>query len=218
MNLQNRIECATPWTPWVSFQFPSQGRILIRGPSGCGKTTLLRAVAGLIPEARVRVRLGEVDYDRLRPEERRFGYLPQGAHLFPHLNVRDNVTFGLRVRGVGRKERAQLGDHWLEKVGLPGRGSDPVRILSGGEAKRVALARALIIRPMLLLLDEPFSALDEGLRTEVTRVTLDVINDARIPLLIASHDVRDLALCNQEILLGTKSIEDRVKQDDHETA
>lgn len=222
MTLHNRVKCWTPWTPPLSFRFSTHGRILLRGRSGSGKTTLLRAVAGLIPEAEIQIRLGAVDYEKVPPELRRFGYLPQGTCLFPHLNVRENVTFGLRVRGVKRRERDQLGEHWLERVGLEGRGAEPVHRLSGGEAKRVALARALIIRPVLLLLDEPFSALDDRMRDQITRLTLDAASDATIPLLIASHDERDLQFITQIVDLspgsGLKSLKDGVEQHQHDPA
>ncbi|MGH7641559.1 MAG: ABC transporter ATP-binding protein [Candidatus Dormibacteria bacterium] len=160
----------------------------VLGPSGSGKTTLLRVIAGLERGESGQVRLaGEmVDDGRqfLRPERRRVGYVPQEASLFPHLTVIQNVGFG-----VSRQKRrgTRVGD-LLEMVGLGGLGGRYPHELSGGQQQRVALARALAIDPQLLLLDEPFSALDPSLRASVREEVRGILAATGITTLLVTHD------------------------------
>ena len=138
--------------------------VALLGPSGCGKSSLLRAVAGLEPVAGGRVVWDEVDIGGVPVHERGFGLMFQDGQLFAHLDVARNVEYGLRMQRVPRAARRARVEELLEVVGLPGSGRRSVATMSGGERQRVALARALAPEPQLLLLDEPLSALDRGLR------------------------------------------------------
>jgi ABC-type Fe3+/spermidine/putrescine transport system ATPase subunit len=129
--------------------------VALLGPSGCGKSTTLRAVAGLL-----RPRSGDVRFDGasvlpLAPERRPVAMVFQAPLLFPHMSIGDNVAFGLRMRGVGRAERRRRAAEALERVRLPGVAARRPGELSGGQEQRVSLARALVLQPQVLLLDEP---------------------------------------------------------------
>jgi iron(III) transport system ATP-binding protein len=167
--------------------------VAIVGPSGSGKSTLLRLVAGLAHVDSGEVRIGGAVVDdgvrRVHPEDRRTGLVFQEHALFPHLTVAGNITFGLRE--LGRAERGQRCDDWLEIVGLAGHGGRYPHELSGGERQRVALARALAPRPQLMLLDEPFASLDPNLRRRLRREIVDVLRRARTPALFVTHDQTD---------------------------
>ncbi|MFC5182635.1 ABC transporter ATP-binding protein [Actinomadura harenae] len=141
--------------------------VALLGPNGAGKSTALRALAGLTPLAGGHVRVDGRDLTRLPPDERRVGMVFQEYLLFPHMSALENVAFGPRAQGTGRREARRRAAEWLEHVGLAEQASARPRALSGGQAQRVALARALAVRPGLLLLDEPLSALDAHTRLEV---------------------------------------------------
>jgi ABC-type Fe3+/spermidine/putrescine transport system ATPase subunit len=134
------------------------------GPSGCGKTTTLKLIGGFEEPSAGEVAIGGQSVVSLPPFKRAVNTVFQHYALFPHLNVRDNVAFGLRMRGVGKLERRRLAEEALERVHLPGFGSRRANQLSGGQQQRVALARALVNQPRVLLLDEPLGALDLKLR------------------------------------------------------
>ena len=158
------------------------------GPSGCGKSTLLSLVAGLVrPDA------GRLDLDGIsmleQPAERRpVGLVFQKPLLFPHLSVLANVGFGLRVGGVGRREIRRASLEMLERVQLAGLGQRRVGELSGGQEQRVALARALVLSPRVLLLDEPFSALDAALRVTMRRLVRDLAAETGVTTVFVTHD------------------------------
>ena len=164
--------------------------LAILGPSGAGKSTLLETVAGFRRAAAGSVHLGGRELTRLPPERRRIGFVFQDAALFPHLSVRDNVRFALRVQG-GR--RVALADELLERFEIRALADRRPRTLSGGERQRVALARALAAQPALLLLDEPLSSLDQPTREELRGVLLELASGLQIPAVHVTHD-RDEAL------------------------
>ncbi|MEM9248828.1 MAG: ABC transporter ATP-binding protein [Pseudomonadota bacterium] len=141
--------------------------VSLLGASGCGKTTTLRAVAGFLAPAAGRILLGARDITHVPAHRREIGLVFQTYALFPHLNVRDNVAFGLKQRGLGASERRRQADDMLDRVGLSELADRRPSALSGGQRQRVALARALVIAPPLLMFDEPLSNLDAKLRVEM---------------------------------------------------
>jgi iron(III) transport system ATP-binding protein len=158
----------------------------ILGASGSGKTTLLRLIAGFDRVDTGRIELGGRTVDdghrHVRARHRRVGYVPQDSALFPHLTVAGNIGFG-----VSRGERARVGE-LLERVGLAGYERRYPHQLSGGQQQRVALARALAIQPELVLLDEPFSALDAGLRESVRADVMSILASTGSTTVLVTHD------------------------------
>ena len=163
----------------VALDVPNGEMCVVLGPNGAGKTTILRSLAGLQPLSAGRVVLDGVVLDDVEkaiwipPQERPIGFVFQDDLLFPHLSVVDNVAFGLRARGGKSAEARQSASEWIERLGLTAHQDARPGDLSGGLARRAALARALAVRPQLLLLDEPFSGVDAsarpGLREAVRR-------------------------------------------------
>ncbi|MEY9877427.1 putative spermidine/putrescine transport system ATP-binding protein [Streptacidiphilus sp. MAP12-33] len=162
--------------------------LALLGPSGCGKTTALRMLAGFEMPDSGQVLVDGVDVTRIPAHRRDAGMVFQSYSLFPHLNARDNVAFGLKMRKTGKAERHRRADELLELVGLPTHGDRYPHQLSGGQQQRIALARALALQPRVLLLDEPLSALDakvrENLREEIRRLQQEL----GITTLFVTHD------------------------------
>jgi putative spermidine/putrescine transport system ATP-binding protein len=158
------------------------------GPSGSGKTTTLRVIAGFERPDAGRVELQGVDVTRVAPSQRAVNTVFQDYALFPHMTVAENVEYGLRVRGVGRRERRARVDEVLERVRLPGLGDRKPGQLSGGQRQRVALARAIVNRPPVLLLDEPLGALDLKLRQEMQSFLQTLQRDLGITFVYVTHD------------------------------
>jgi molybdate transport system ATP-binding protein len=181
--------------------------VAVLGPNGAGKTTLLRALAGLLPLDRGRVELdGRVLEDvaagvRVAPESRGCGVVFQDYVLFPHLSALENVAFGLRSRGAGRRQARAKAAEWLERVGLAGLEELRPAALSGGQAQRVALARALAPDPRLLLLDEPLSALDATTRAQVRRDLVRHLSGFRGTRLLVTHDPLEAAAVAGRLLV-----------------
>jgi len=158
------------------------------GPSGCGKSTTLRMVAGFIQPSEGRILFDEDDMTNTAPNKRGTGMVFQNYALFPHMTVRDNVSYGLNVRRVNSTEKAVRIDEALQQVGLDGYGERRIDRLSGGQQQRVALARALVIRPSVLLLDEPLSNLDAKLREETRTEIRATQKAAGTTCLYVTHD------------------------------
>jgi iron(III) transport system ATP-binding protein len=172
---------------------PAGALAAVLGPSGCGKTTLLRIVAGFLRADAGTVRLGDRMLAgpgvHLPPERRGVGIVPQEGALFPHLSVARNVAFGLR--GLDRAVRRRRTEELLELVGLAGYGDRMPHELSGGQQQRVALARALAPRPGLVLLDEPFNALDSALRTGVRSDVRAALRATGATAILVTHDQQE---------------------------
>jgi ABC-type Fe3+/spermidine/putrescine transport system ATPase subunit len=173
----------------VSLSVAPGQTVALLGASGSGKSTLLNIIAGLEAPESGRVWLDGQDISDWPPERRRLALMFQDFALFPHLNLQDNVAFGLVEQGVARVVARSRADDLLQRFGLGGRGRERVGTLSGGEQQRVALARALITQPRALLLDEPFSALDADLRADLR---------AEFALRIAEHGMRAVLVTHDE--------------------
>ncbi|MET7423129.1 ABC transporter ATP-binding protein [Dactylosporangium sp. NPDC005555] len=158
------------------------------GPSGCGKTTTLRMVAGFYFPTLGHIRFGGQDVTRLAPNKRDTGMVFQNYALFPHMTVAQNVAYGLKVRKVSGADRGRRVAEALAQVDLDGYGSRRIEQLSGGQQQRVALARALVIRPRILLLDEPLSNLDAKLREETRTEIRRIQRDAGTTSIYVTHD------------------------------
>jgi molybdate/tungstate transport system ATP-binding protein len=172
---------------------------VLLGPTGAGKTLLLESVAGLLPVSSGRVYLNGREVTRLAPEKRGIGIVYQDSALFPHLTVKQNITFGLRYRKTepmhSQKKFVLLVDalkldHLLQRT---------VMHLSGGEKQRVALARALVVEPALLLLDEPLSALDPNFREEIRDILKALHFNTGVTVLMVTHDFAEARYLGQRI-------------------
>ncbi|MBX0301174.1 ABC transporter ATP-binding protein [Cryobacterium sp. 1639] len=177
----------------ITLTIPRGSLVAVLGPSGCGKTTLLRAIAGLLPATAGTIRVGDRLLSSARntvpPEKRGIGWVPQDAALFPHLSVGENIGFGLPRGGRGGREarRARI-DELAAIVGLGGLTERAPSQLSGGQAQRVSLARALASRPDLMLLDEPFAALDPLLRSALRIEVAELLRSQQNTSLLVTHD------------------------------
>ncbi|WP_033293788.1 ABC transporter ATP-binding protein [Amycolatopsis jejuensis] len=167
----------------------SDGEVLaLLGPSGSGKSTLLRAITGLEPMTSGSVSWDGTDLAAVPVHKRGFGLVFQDGQLFPHRDVAANIAFGLRMHGVPRDRQAKRVQELLKLVGLEGFERRRVTELSGGQAQRVALARALAPEPRLLLLDEPLSGLDAGLREQLAIDLAELLRRSKITALLVTHD------------------------------
>jgi len=196
----------------VDLDIASGELLALLGPSGSGKTTLLRAIAGLEGIDQGSIAFGEIDATRLSVQERRVGFVFQHYALFKHMNVLDNVTFGLRMRPrAERPPRAAIrarGSELLALVQLGGLEARYPNQLSGGQRQRVALARALAIEPRVLLLDEPFGALDAKVRKEL-RVWLRALHrELGYTTVFVTHDQDEaLELADRVVVMNAGRIE-----------
>ena len=169
------------------------------GPSGCGKTTLLRLIAGLISPDEGRLYLNEKDITDIPTERRRIGLVFQNYALFPHLNVHDNIAYGLKTAGKQRKDIDYKVQEYLDLVNLVGYGSRKIPELSGGEQQRVALARALIVAPEVLLLDEPLSNLDAMLKVKMRQELKSIQERLGITTIFVTHDQQEALTISDRI-------------------
>jgi ABC-type Fe3+/spermidine/putrescine transport system ATPase subunit len=172
----------------INLQVAAGEIVALLGPSGSGKSTLLSIVAGLQPPLKGSVWFDGKDISRVPPEQRHFALMFQDFALFPHLNVLDNVAFGLVEQRLPKSDARERAAQMLERFGLLGHARHQVWTLSGGEQQRVALARALITSPRALLLDEPFSALDAELRQGLREEFGQHIAAAGMATLLVTHD------------------------------
>jgi putative spermidine/putrescine transport system ATP-binding protein len=172
----------------VSLRIGDGEIVVVIGPSGCGKTTLLSMIAGFLKPASGRVLVDGVDVTGVPPRSRNVGVVFQSYALFPHMQVWENVAYPLKVRGIPLAERRRKAEEVLALVGLPAMAERRPASLSGGQQQRVALARALAFVPKALLLDEPMSALDAALRTELRDEIRRLQRLQGVPTLHITHD------------------------------
>ena len=180
--------------------------ICLLGSSGCGKTTLLRLIAGLETHDEGTIDLAGSDLTQVPCHKRNIGMVFQSLALFPHLNVGDNIAYGMRLKGVS--DMAPKVEALLDMVGLSGLGTRAVSALSGGQRQRVAIARALAMEPQVFLMDEPFSALDAALRDQMQDEVKRIQRDLGITTVFVTHDQREaMALADRIVVMNSGRIE-----------
>jgi len=178
------------------------------GPSGCGKTTTLQMIAGFLDPSRGAIRLEGEDLTAVHPAKRGLGIVFQSYALFPHMTAAENVAFGLEMRKVPRTERAERVRAALAMVGLAGYEDSHPRRMSGGQQQRVALARALVIRPSVLLLDEPLSNLDAKLREEMQIELRQIQRTLGTTTILVTHDQNEaMSLSDRIVVMSQGRIE-----------
>jgi len=192
----------------VSFDIGAGEIVALLGPSGCGKSTVLRAIAGLIQPKSGSILLGEKDLAKVPAKSRGIGMVFQNYALFPHLTVAENIAYPLACQQVPRAERRERVEEMLTLVRLKGYGNRLPRELSGGQQQRVAVARAIAGRPSLLLLDEPFGALDRALRFDLQVEMLHLQKTLGITSLIVTHDQEEAqSLAGRLVLMNKGNVE-----------
>ncbi len=192
----------------VSFAVQPGELLLLLGPSGCGKSTLLRSIAGFVKPDQGRVLFDGEDVTKIPPHQRHIGMVFQSFALFPHLSVGENVAFGLREQRRPSAEIAERIERALSDVRMGGFASRRVDQLSGGEQQRVALARALVTRPRCLLLDEPLSNLDAGLRHSMREEIRRVCKEHGLTTLYVTHDQKEaLAIADRIAVMRRGQLE-----------
>jgi len=185
----------------ISFTVAEDETICLLGASGSGKSTILRMIAGLDFPERGAILLNNLDLAQTPPHLRDFGLVFQDYGLFPHLNVFDNIAFGLRMRNISADEIKQRVSALLEQVNLSGFDSRKVTDLSGGEQQRVALARALAPQPRLLMFDEPLGALDRSLKEDLLNEIRGILHQTEIPAIYVTHDQEEAFTIADRILV-----------------
>jgi putrescine transport system ATP-binding protein len=189
-NLQKAFD-GTPVLNGISLDLNARQTLAVLGRSGGGKTTLLKIVAGLLSADTGSIHLNGENLTQRPPQERGIVYLYQEALLFPHLNVFENVAFGLRLRHVAPADIQNRTEQMLVGLGLADHARKMPTALSGGQRQRVAFGRALIIQPRLLLLDEPFGALDVETRTQMQQLYRRVAQEQGITAIFVTHDLKE---------------------------
>ncbi|GLH79056.1 ABC transporter ATP-binding protein [Bradyrhizobium sp. SSBR45G] len=188
----------------VSFDVREGEFVALLGPSGCGKSTILNMVAGLLPRSggRILIDADGVEVGKVNP---RVGYVFQRDTLFPWRTVEQNIGYGLEIAGVSKPERTERVAEAIGKAGLEGFGRSFPRMLSGGMRQRVALMRTLILAPEILLMDEPFGALDTHTKLEMHKTLLEIWERERQTVLFVTHDLGEaLTLASRIILLSAR--------------
>ena len=175
--------------------------VSLLGPSGCGKTTTLRMIAGLVVPSSGEILFDAEPMTTVKPEKRPVAMVFQKALLFPHMTVEENVAYGLRLRGVAKTETRRRVGEMLDLVRLPGMQSRRPGELSGGQEQRVSLARALVVEPKVLLLDEPLSALDANLRVEMRDLVRRVQQEIGVTTVFVTHDQEEAVSLSDRIAL-----------------
>ena len=179
--------------------------LTLLGPSGCGKTTTLRIIAGFEEPSDGEVLFNGIEISKLPPYKREVNTVFQKYALFPHLNVAENIGFGLNLKKVDKTVIAQKVERMLKMVGLEGFGKRDVTLLSGGQQQRVAIARALALNPKILFFDEPTSALDPELTGEVLRV-IRSLADIHITMVIVTHEMNFARDISDRVIFMDKGV------------
>jgi putative spermidine/putrescine transport system ATP-binding protein len=183
----------------IDFEVDDGKVVSLLGPSGCGKTTTLKIIAGLLQPDRGDIFVGDQNITKWSPEKRETVIVFQDHLLFPHLNVEQNIGFGLKMAKHPKKEIKERVEEMLDLVKLKGTNRKYPHELSGGQQQRIALARALAVRPKVLLLDEPFSNLDPMLRQEIRELTFEIQRDLGITTILVTHDKEEALMSSDKI-------------------
>ncbi|MDR2305366.1 MAG: ABC transporter ATP-binding protein [Treponema sp.] len=186
---------------YIDLRIEENETLILAGPSGCGKTTALHLAAGLLRPDGGSILVNDRDITSLPAWKRNVSVVFQDLGLFPHLNVAGNVAYGLFIRGLKKKERAERVREALRQAHLSGYEKRRIHELSGGERQRTAIARALASSPQLLLLDEPFSSLDAPLRKAMREEFLEIRSSSSIPCIFVTHDREEAAFLGDRIAL-----------------
>ncbi len=185
----------------MDLDIPEGSLVTLLGPSGCGKTTLLRMLAGLEEPTHGDIYIKGKRINDIPIHKRNLGMIFQNYALFPHKTIFDNVAFGLKYRGVSKQEMKQKVEKALETVRLPGVGNRMPSQLSGGQQQRIALARAIVIEPDVLLMDEPLSALDENLREDMRREIDNLQQELGVTTIFVTHDQREALSMSDKVVV-----------------
>ncbi len=172
----------------------------VMGPSGSGKTTLFQVLIGIYQPQNWQWNLNQIEMHNLNIEHRQLGVVFQKNELFPHLSAAENIKLIMKSRNANSKQDQQLLEKYKSDLKLENCWQTRAENLSGGEAQRISLLRAVMSKPRLLLLDEPFSALDSELKSEARKITADVIKNLNIPTLLVTHDLEDAKSLGANIL------------------
>lgn len=183
----------------VTFSVEKHEVLSVLGKSGSGKTTLLKIIAGIEKEESGDVLLSRKRINHLAPQQRNIVYLYQEPLLFPHLNVRKNISFGLEIRKVPAHQIKAEVNELLEQIGLEDQGTKMPHELSGGQRQRVSFARALIVQPQVLLLDEPFGALDTETRYQMQELFKEVSREKQLTSIFITHDLKEAMIMGDNI-------------------
>ena len=199
----------------VDIEVENGEMLCLLGPSGCGKTTLLMSMSGFLNPDEGKIIMDGVDVTRLPPEKRPTSLVFQNYALFPHLTVYENVAFGLKAKKTPLKEIGTRVDEMLGIVGLEGKGGRAINQLSGGQQQRVALARALVMKPKVLLLDEPLSNLDAKLRVETRQQIRAIQKSVGITSIFVTHDQEEaLTMADRIAVMRDGRIEQHARPQD----
>lgn len=184
-----------------SLEAKEKETLVLMGISGSGKTTLLLTILGIITPQKGKILLNDREIQIIPIEERNIGYLPQEYGLFPHLNVSDNIAYGLQVRGASKDKQEAKVKEMLTLVELEGLETRKIQELSGGQRQRVGLARALAINPSLLLLDEPLSNIDQVTKLEVATHMKNLFAKLDIPIILVTHNHEDALFLSEKLVI-----------------
>lgn len=192
----------------IDFSIEKGELISLLGPSGCGKTTLLNIIGGFLKPDNGKIYLEDRDITDIPPEKRDISTVFQSYALFPHMNVLENIKYGLKYKKLTKKEQNELALEYLEIVGLDGYEKKSIQELSGGQQQRVALARALVLYPKILLLDEPFSNLDAKLKISMREELKELQKNLKISMIFVTHDQEEaLSISDKVVVMNNGRIE-----------
>ncbi|WP_293960346.1 ABC transporter ATP-binding protein [uncultured Fusobacterium sp.] len=192
----------------IDFSIEKGELISLLGPSGCGKTTLLNIIGGFLKPDNGKIYLEDRDITDISPEKRDISTVFQSYALFPHMNVLENIKYGLKYKKFTKKEQNELALEYLKIVGLDGYEKKSIQELSGGQQQRVALARALVLYPKILLLDEPFSNLDAKLKISMREELKELQKNLKISMIFVTHDQEEaLSISDKVVVMNNGKIE-----------